>query len=208
MEDSSDSFIKMNPNVSRETIEQLKIYRQLIIDEKSNLVSKKDKEALWIRHFHDSVRIVDFISLENSQIIDIGTGAGLPGIPISLCLKNTKNQIYLCESKEKKVHFLLKCKEKLKLNNIEVIHDRVENIKNKKFDYVIGRAVTQLNSFFSMSYNIKKENTIFLLHKGIHIDKEIDDATKYWGFEYHLHENDIEKGSFIIEIKNLIKSIS
>ena len=63
MEDSSDSFIKMNPNVSRETIEQLKIYRQLIIDEKSNLVSKKDKEALWIRHFHDSLRILDHISL-------------------------------------------------------------------------------------------------------------------------------------------------
>ena len=94
------------------------------------------------------------------------------------------------------------------MTNVEVIHDRVENIKNKKFDYVVGRAVTQLNSFFSMSYNVIKKNTIFLLHKGIHIDKEIDDATKYWDFEHHLHENYIKKGSFIIEIKNLIKSIS
>ena len=208
MEDSSDSFIKMNPNVSRETIEQLEIYRQLIIDEKSNLVSNKDKEALWIRHFHDSLRIMDHISLKNSQIIDVGTGAGLPGIPISLYLQNSNEQIYLCESKQKKIDFLLKCKEKLNLNNVEVIPDRVENIKNKKFDYVIGRAVAQLNSFFSMSYNIKKENTSFLLHKGIHIDKEIDDATKYWDFEHYLHENDTEKGSFIIEVKNLIKSIS
>ena len=208
MEDSSDSFIKMNPNVSRETIEQLKIYRQLIIDEKSNLVSNRDKEALWIRHFHDSIRIIEHISLKNRKIIDIGTGAGLPGIPISLCLKNSNNQIYLCESKQKKIDFLLKCKEKLKLTNIEVIPDRVENIKKKKFDYVIGRAVTQLNSFFSMSYNIKKENTIFLLHKGIHIVKEIDDATKYWDFAHCLHESEIEKGSFIIEIKNLIKSVS
>ena len=208
MEDSSDSFIKMNPNVSRETIEKLKIYRQLIIDEKSNLVSKRDIDVLWIRHFHDSLRIIDHISLKNSQIIDVGTGAGLPGIPVSLCLKNSNNQIYLCESKQKKIDFLLKCKEKLKLTNVEVIPGRVENIKNKKFDYVIGRAVTQLNSFFSMSYNIKKENTIFLLHKGIHIDKEIADATKYWDFEHHLYENKKKKGSFIIEIKNLIKSIS
>tara|TARA_B100000579_G_scaffold356088_2_gene311649 strand:- start:664 stop:1287 length:624 start_codon:yes stop_codon:yes gene_type:complete len=205
MKDSSDSFIKMNPNVSRETIKLLKIYRQLIIDEKSNLVSKRDQEALWIRHFHDSLRILDHIMLKNSQIIDVGTGAGLPGIPISLCLKNSDNQVYLCESKKKKIDFLAKCKEKLKLTNIEIIADRVENIKNKKFDYVIGRAVTQLNTFFSMTYNIKKENTIFLLHKGIHIDKEIDDATKYWDFVHYLHENEIEKGSFIIEIKKLNK---
>ena len=208
MDDNSDSFTKMNPNVSRETIEQLKTYRQLIIDEKSNLVSNRDKEAMWIRHFHDSLRILDHISLENSHIIDVGTGAGLPGIPISLCLKDSEHQIYLCESKKKKIDFLLKCKEKLKLSNVEVIPDRVENIKNKKFDYVIGRAVAQLNTFFSMSYNVKKENTIFLLHKGIHIDKEIDDATKYWDFEHYLHKNDTEKGSFIIEVKNLIKSIS
>jgi 16S rRNA (guanine527-N7)-methyltransferase len=146
--------------------------------------------------------------LKNKQIIDVGTGAGLPGIPISLCLKDSESQIYLCESKQKKVDFLLKCKEKLKLTNVEVIPSRVESIKNKKFDYIIGRAVTQLNSFFSMSYNIKKENTIFLLHKGIHIDKEIEDATKCWDFLHYLHGNDIEKGSFIIEVKNLIKSIS
>jgi len=208
MDDNSDLFIKMNPNVSRETIEQLKIYKQLIIDEKSNLVSNRDKQVLWIRHFHDSLRILDHISPKNSQIIDIGTGAGLPGIPISLSLKDSNSQIYLCESKQKKIDFLLKCKEKLELTNVEVIPDRVENIKKKKFDYVIGRAVTQLNSFFSMSYNIKKENTIFLLHKGIHIDKEIADATKCWDFEHCLYENKIEKGSFIIEIKNLIKSIS
>ena len=208
MEDSSDSFIKMNPNVSRETIEQFKVYRELIINEKSNLVSNRDKKTLWIRHFHDSLRIIDHISLKNKQIIDVGTGAGLPGIPISLCLKDSESQIYLCESKQKKVDFLLKCKEKLKLTNVEVIPSRVESIKNKKFDYIIGRAVTQLNSFFSMSYNIKKENTIFLLHKGIHIDKEIEDATKCWDFLHYLHGNDIEKGSFIIEVKNLIKSIS
>ena len=208
MEDNSDSFAEMNPNVSRETIDQLKDYRELIINEKSNLISNNDKKSLWIRHFHDSMRIIDLFLLKNSQIIDVGTGAGLPGIPISLCLKNNNNQIYLCESKQKKIDFLLKCKEKLNLNNVEVIPDRVENIKNKKFDYVIGRAVSQLNSFFSMSYNIKKENTIFLLHKGIHIDKEIDDATKYWDFKHYLHENMMEKGSFIIEIKNLIKSIS
>ena len=89
-----------------------------------------------------------------------------------------------------------------------MIHERVENLKNKKFDYIIGRAVTQLNPFFSMCYNITKEKTIFLLHKGIHIDKELNDTTKYWNFEHNIYENHREKGSYIIEIKNLIKSIT
>ena len=148
MEDNSDSFAEMNPNVSRETIDQLKDYRELIINEKSNLISNNDKKSLWIRHFHDSMRIIDLFSFKNSQIIDIGTGAGLPGIPIALSLKNTANQIYLCESRKKKINFLLKCKKQLELDNVEVIHERVENVKQKKFDYIIGRAVTQLNPFF------------------------------------------------------------
>ena len=208
MEDNSDSFAEMNPNVSRETIDQLKDYRELIINEKSNLISNNDKKSLWIRHFHDSMRIIDLFTLKNSQIIDVGTGAGLPGIPIALSLKNTANQIYLCESRKKKIDFLLKCKEQLKLDNVEVIHERVENVKNKKFDYIIGRAVTQLNPFFSMCYNITKEKTIFLLHKGIHIDKELNDTTKYWNFEHNIYENYREKGSYIIEVKKLIKSIT
>ena len=68
--------------------------------------------------------------------------------------------------------------------------------------------VSQLNHLLSISYNICKKNTTLLLHKGVHIDEEIVQATKYWDFTHVLHENEREKGSFILELKNIIKSIT
>ena len=79
--------------------------------------------------------------------------------------------------------------------------------KNKKFDIILARAVSQLNHLLSISYNICKKNTTLLLHKGVHIEEEIVQATKCWDFTHVLHENEREKGSFILELKNIIKSI-
>ena len=75
-------------------------------------------------------------------------------------------------------------------------------------DSILARAVSQLNHLLSISYNICKKNTTLLLHKGVHIDEEIAQATKCWDFTYVLHENEREKGSFILELKNITKSIT
>ena len=83
---------------------------------------------------------------------------------------------------------------------------KVEKIENKKFDIILARAVSQLNHLLSISYNICKKNTTLLLHKGVHIDEEIVQATKYWDFNHVLHENKRENGSFILELKNIMKS--
>jgi 16S rRNA (guanine527-N7)-methyltransferase len=87
-----------------------------------------------------------------------------------------------------------------------VIPHKAEKAKNKKFDIVLARAVGQLNDLLSISYNISKKNTTFLFHKGIHIDNEIAEATKYWIFDHKLHENSVEKGSYILELNNVTKS--
>ena len=93
MEDSSDSFSKLNNDVSRETLLLFHKYRDLIINEKQSLISKNDQKHIWIRHFHDSLRLSNFIELSNLNIIDIGSGAGLPGIPLAL-VSNQKNHYY------------------------------------------------------------------------------------------------------------------
>ena len=207
MIDSPDALKELLPNVSRETIEKLAEFREMILEEDQNLISKKDRNFIWTRHFYDSLRIAQFITSSGNDIIDIGSGAGLPGIPISL-LFGPKNRFFLCENRSKRASFLKKCIVKLDLKNTEVIPIKVEKIENKKFDIILARAVSQLNHLLSISYNICKKNTTLLLHKGVHIDKEIVQATKCWDFTHVLHENEREKGSFILELKNIIKSIT
>ena len=207
MEDSPETLMELKSNVSRETINKLDAYRTLILAEKQSLISKKDKNLIWTRHFYDSLRISDLIRDNKQKIIDIGSGSGLPGIPLSL-LYNGENSIFLCENRRKRAVFLEHCIDELKLKNTYVIPHKAEKATNQKFDIVLARAVGRLNDLLSISYNVSKKNTTFLFHKGIHIDDEIDEATKYWKFNHILHENSVEKGSYILELNNVIKSIT
>ena len=205
MEDSPEALKELKNNVSRETINKLDTYRTLILSEEQSLISKKDKNLIWTRHFYDSLRISDLIRDNKQNIIDIGSGSGLPGIPLSL-LYNGENSIFLCENRKKRAKFLEHCIDELKLKNTYVIPHKAEKATNQKFDIVLARAVGRLNDLLSISYNISKKSTTFLFHKGIHIDDEIAEATKYWNFDHKLHENSVEKRSYILELNNVIKS--
>jgi 16S rRNA (guanine527-N7)-methyltransferase len=210
MIDSSDQLETLNPDVSRETIKKLSDYRDSIINAKFNLVSKKDKEHIWIRHFHDSLRLRKFFETNSKKIkiLDIGSGAGLPGLPLSMVLDNDLFEFILCESNNKKANFIQNCCDRLDISNVQIINDRVENIKNHSFDYIISRATAKINKIFSMSYHLNKNSTVYLLHKGIHVVDEINLTTKCWKFDYYIHKNNLEKGSNILEAKNIIKSIT
>ena len=210
MIDSSDQLQTLNPYVSRETIKKLSDYRDLIISAKFNLVSKKDKEHIWIRHFHDSLRLIKFLEKneKKNKILDIGSGAGLPGLPLSMVLNNDLFELVLCESNSKKANFIRNCSDQLDILNVQIINDRVENIKNHSFDYIISRATAKINEIFSISYHLTKNSTVYLLHKGVHVVDEINLTTKCWKFDYNIHKNNLEKGSNIFEAKNIIKSIT
>ena len=210
MIDSSDQLQTLNPHVSRETIKKLSDYRDSIISAKFNLVSQKDKEHIWIRHFHDSLRLIKFFEKDEKKIkiLDIGSGAGLPGLPLSMVLDNDLFELVLCESNSKKANFIRDCCDQLDIFNVQIINDRVENIKNHSFDYIISRATAKINEIFSISYHLNKNSTVYLLHKGVHVVDEINLTTKYWEFDYYIHKNNLEKGSNIFEAKNIVKSIA
>ena len=210
MIDSSDQLQTLNPYVSRETIKKLSDYRDSIISAKFNLVSQKDKEHIWIRHFHDSLRLIKFFEKDEKKIkiLDIGSGAGLPGLPLSMVLDNDLFELVLCESNSKKANFIRDCCDQLDILNVQIINDRVENIKNHSFDYIISRATAKINEIFSISYHLTKNSTVYLLHKGVHVVDEINLTTKCWKFDYNIHRNNLEKGSNIFEAKNIIKSIT
>ena len=209
MSDEVENFSINNPNVSRETMKKLSIFRAFLLEEnqKTNLIAKSQKDKIWMRHIHDSLRILALLEeKEPIKILDIGSGGGFPGIPLAIATKNLDIQYTLIESIKKKSAFLETARKLLDLSNVKVINKRVENLKNIEFDIITCRALAKITQIFNYAHHLTKQNTVFLLHKGINIVDEINEATKYWFFDYELIENKLKSNSYIIKINGLKKS--
>ena len=167
----------------------------------TNIVGKSTLVDPWIRHVLDSIQITNFIKNKKSSILDLGTGAGIPGIILSI--NNFKN-VSLIDSNLKKITFIkLVC---LKLNiKTKIYHQRIETLINKKFDYLISRAVTNLSQLFYYSQKLLNKNTILIFLKGKNVKEEIKEANMKWKFKHELCQSISNKRGNIVIIKNLRK---
>ena len=140
----TDQFIKLE-----------EIYRYW--NKKINLISRKDIDHLSERHILHSLSISKVIKFNNkTKILDVGTGGGLPGIPLAIMFNNV--HFTLNDSIYKKIKVVEKMVKSIGLKNISTINDRVENIDDK-YDFIIGRGVTKLSIFHDwVKYKINKEN--------------------------------------------------
>ena len=166
-----------------------------------NLVGPSTIDVVWDRHINDSLQLSEFILKKNSSIIDLGTGAGLPGV--ILYIYGYAN-ILLIDSKMKKINFI---KEFAYEQNLEIktICTRVEKIKNQKFDFIICRAFAPLSKLLDYSRFFTKKNTSLLFLKGRSVKKEIHDAKKSFSFEYDLYPSQSEGDGYVLKINNYKK---
>ena len=138
------------PDLAEETWQGLEQYCELLRDwnSKINLVSRKDMDRLEIKHLAHCLTITKFLRLmPKTRILDVGTGGGLPGIPMAICYPQAK--FTLMDSIAKKVMVVENMTNKLGLSNVSVRRGRVEELPQKKtYDFVLGRAVTALPVFF------------------------------------------------------------
>jgi len=179
-------------------IELLQKWQSLI-----NLVSKSDINNIYERHILDSLTLSDYIKQEFKQkikIIDIGSGAGFPGMILAI---EQQNEFILIDSNHKKTSFLNKIKELYQLKNVKIINDRIENIKENT-DIIISRAFKDLNETFQKCKNIIKQNTHLILLKGENVNIEIEKTKNYFNFQYKLINN-IKSNGYIIHIQNVTK---
>ena len=154
MSDSTDPWKILHswfPDLGEEIWQKLEEYCDLLREwnAKINLVSRKDTERLEIKHVAHCLTITKFLRLmPKARILDVGTGGGLPGIPLSICYPQAR--FTLMDSVGKKVMVVEDMIKRLELSNVEVRRGRVEELPKKKtYDFVIGRAVTALPTFFS-----------------------------------------------------------
>ena len=145
-------------------------------NEKFNLTAHKEIDSFIIKNILDSLLLVKFIDFDisNKTIIDIGSGAGLPGIPLAIYYTNTK--FYLLEPIKKRANFLKQVKQKLNLENVTVINGRAEEIfkeNDLRFDFATARAVANLSILLELTIPLLKVGGIFMCYKGSNYENEL-----------------------------------
>lgn len=136
-----------------------------------NLTAIRGEQEQIYKHIIDSLSIAPFIDAQT--IFDVGTGPGLPGIPLAIMLP--EKHFVLIDSNSKKTRFLQQAKTSLALNNIEIIHDRVEAIKEKQADIIVSRAFSTISDFLHQTKSLLAPGGKWLAMKGARPDQEIND---------------------------------
>jgi 16S rRNA (guanine527-N7)-methyltransferase len=196
--------------VSRETIKSLNIYERLLLENnrKLNLISKSTENIIKTRHILDSAQIIDFIDKNSNICADLGTGAGFPGIVLSILFKKRKSPIkmHLYEKSPKKCHFLSKVAKKLDLN-VLVIEKNILEQKNLKADTIVARAFKPIQLIFKIvTENFINFNNL-ILFSGKNGKQALLDASKVWEFEYKERKSVTSDDSLILNIKKIRKKI-
>lgn len=158
-----------------------KEYIELILAEnqRQNLVSRRNTRSEIEKHIKDSIAIFDFVSLSGKNLIDIGSGAGFPGMVLAIMSGTTR--VTLVESDTKKGAFLMRVKEALDIDNVEIIIKRVEEIGHKtehreQYDFCCSRAVAPLRTLLEYSLPLIKPEGLAIMWKGRNYNQEIIEA--------------------------------
>lgn len=170
-------------DVPRETSERLRRFAEMLVDEnqRQNLVAKSTLDDLWRRHIDDAAQLVSY-NTHGATWLDIGAGAGLPGIVIAIL---TSNEITLVEPRRLRSGFLQRVVVELGLN-ATVIQSKIETVQQPPVDIITARAVASIDRLFRMALHLSHKETIWVLPKGRRAHLELEEAKKTWQGEFRL----------------------
>jgi 16S rRNA (guanine527-N7)-methyltransferase len=192
-------------DVSRETLALLETYVALLADwnQRHNLVSAKSLENVWHRHVWDSAQLIRFVPNTATSLIDLGSGAGFPGIVLATMLRERPGfRAVLYESIAKKCRFLEEATARLNLN-IEVRNARMEEAKREQFDLVTARACAPLAKLLGYARPFQAANTVNLFLKGQSVESELTEARTSWRMTLERHVSLTDPSGVILEIRDL-----
>lgn len=195
-ESETKNIVCAKYNVSRETLDKLEIYKDLLVkwQKALNIVSRGTLGAFWNRHVLDSLQIID--KIQGKTVLDIGSGGGFPGMVLAIC---GDFQVTCVDSDSKKMLFL---KEVARLTGttVRILATRIENV-SENFDTVCARGFASLKELvFLLSKHANRG--VFL--KGKKLNRELAEAQKYYDFKYEIFGSETDVSGKIIVVREVI----
>ena len=197
-------------NVPRETLIEFELFISMLQqgNDEINIISKETakNEVIRERHIVDSAQIIEFVDLNSNIITDIGSGGGMPGIIISIMIKNKKNsaKLHLYEKSHHKCSFLRKVSRNLKLNT-EVIQENIFEAQNLDSGTIMARAFKPLPIILELvckNFSSYKNLIVFMGKNG---EKVLEETLISWDFDFEKKKSITSKDSFLLNIKNIKK---
>lgn len=195
-------------SVSCETMELLNVYHDLLVEwqSKFNLVSNSSLQYAWNRHFEDSVQLYEYIPKNAVSLIDFGSGAGFPAMVLAIIAKEKTPYLNftLVESIKKKTLYLNEVALKTGVS-VNIINDRIENIKKQKYDVITSRAMTSLNDLLKYAYPFCHKQTVCIFPKGKNYSSELAEAHKTWKFKCDIKQSKVSDEGKILIVTDIQK---
>jgi 16S rRNA (guanine527-N7)-methyltransferase len=189
-------------NVSRESQMRLKLYVELLVrwQRQINLVGPEDMKSIWTRHVADALQLARHVGEGRRTIIDLGSGAGLPGLVLALACSDY--QAVLIESNAKKAAFLSEVARQARIS-VKVLRERIESVDSGPYrslkPVITARALAPLPRLLELMQPFL-DNGRGLFHKGEDVSRELIEATKSWSIQYIRHPSVVDPRGTILEI--------
>lgn len=166
---------------TKEMNEKLDLYKKMVLEynEKINLTGITEDNEFTEKHFYDSVIPTSTLDFNDKTIMDLGSGAGFPGIPLAILYPNS--HFVLVDPMIKRCNFLKEVITKCNLKNVEVLETRIEELPDKFFDYfdiIVCRAVSKLNILLEIAMPYLKVSGLFVAYKGMKYKEEINESER------------------------------
>jgi 16S rRNA (guanine527-N7)-methyltransferase len=192
-------------DVSRETLARLKAHAGLLAEwnARHNLVSKNSLEHVWERHIWDSAQLLRFVPESANSLVDLGSGAGFPGLALAVMLRARPGfKTVLYESITKKCRFLEAAAARMQIA-VEVRNARMEEARPEPFDLVTARACAPLSKLLGYARPFQGPRTTNLFLKGQNVEAELTEARTSWKLNAVRHESLTDPSGAILEIRDI-----
>ena len=197
-------------NVPRETLIEFELFISMLQqgNDKINIISKETakNEIIRERHIIDSAQIIEFVDLNSNIITDIGSGGGMPGIIVSIMIKNQKNsaKVHLYEKSHHKSSFLRKVSRDLKLNT-EVMQENIFEAENLDSGTIMARAFKPLPIILDLVYKNFSSYKNLIVFMGKNGEKVLEETLMNWDFDFEKKKSITSEDSFLLNIKKIKK---